>query len=350
MKHLTDYLSNHRALLEDYYNTMDEIEMDILLESFNCTILKEIRNQIEIIRAKRKAEQEEIDKKEYKNWWEKPRLITPPQQFSKLFIYKTIRWDTIKDDQVKEYYKDDNTGIKIAKRICSNRSNSIPGIIINASQEGDEYKYVDIIQKTSWDIRYYSLISGNNGGTTLKPSEVESFLANKFWIIELRDDQLSHDLQNQRMNAKSGIIRMGDAQQYAEIAKANMEKYKRLAEKKRIEKTADDGIADKVMDYVEKVMQIAERFSKDPMKYSSYEYSIQILLDLISDKRHWDSKRGAEGTDGLMILYGKYLSLKLRLASGKSYKSDKQDFENTKKSIGEVFARIDKRIGEMNLD
>ena len=64
---------------------------------------------------------------------------------------------------------------------------------------------------------------------------------------------------------------------------------KRLAEKKRIEKASDDGIYDKVMDYVQKVMNVAEMFSKDPIKYAQHEYKIQSLLDMLGDRQRYDS-------------------------------------------------------------
>ena len=351
MKHLTDYLSINMPLMEDFRQLQAEIELDMVFESFKCTILKDVRNQIEALRAKAKAVKDEINKKEYKNWWEKPPMPAEPNKFNQMFMYKSIRWDTITDDQVTEYTKDNKEGIKIAKRICSNRSNSIPGIIINASKCSDDVvKYSSIIQKTAWDIRMYNLVGKNYSEGTLKPGEVESSLSDKFWIIELRDDQLSYDIQNQRRDSKSGMIKMGDPTQYTQIAKANMERYKRLAEKKRMEKDKHDGIAEKIFDYMEKIMSITEKFSKDPLKYSAYEYAIGSLLDLVGDRCHYDSRSGAIGKDGLMTLFHHYLSYKLKLADGKGSDYDKQSFEAYKQKIKETFDKIDKKLADIKLD
>ena len=329
MKHLTDYISTSILMLEDFKQTMAEIELDMVFESFKCSILKEIREQISALRAK---EDKSI----------------APDNFSKMFQYKTIRWDTITDDQVKEYTKDSKDGLKLAKRICSNRSNSVPGIIVNATKDPDDVvKYSSLIQKSNWDIRFYNLVGKNYADGTMKPGDIEQALSDKFWIIELRNDQINNESQSQRRDAKSGTIKMGDPNQYADIAKSYLEKYKRLAEKKPVKK---DTITDKVMEYMDKIISIAETFSKDPVKHSAYEYSIGTMLNLVGDRCHYDPKHTAIGQDGLMILYNKYLSYKMKLAGAEHEASDKKGALEAAKRIKELFSKIDKKIADIKLD
>lgn len=346
MRHITTYIEHNIKLIEEFKETIAEIDLELVFESFNCTIMKEVGKQIDSIRAKRKAEKEEIESKTYEKYWMKPSVIDPPNKFKDLFFYKHVRWDKITDADVKEYSNDDKEGLKLAKRICSNRTNSVPGVILLASK-GEEYKFSGLIYKTYWDITYISLLS-KASNVSLKPTQVVDYLTDKYWVIELTNDLLSADLQKERYNAKSGMLNMGDANQYLEIAKANRERYKKLAEQKRMEKNADDGISDKVMDYVDKVLQICEKFSKDPVKYSSYEYSIQTLLEYIGDKQTYSS-HGTSGSNGLMIVYYDYLSSKAKLATGKGSDSYKKEFEATKNKIYSIFEKIDKKISEIKL-
>ena len=343
---IVEYLEHNKMIDEDFRATMLEIELDMVFESFGCSILQEIRDQIQNIRDDVKTKKKEIDNTTYEYSWMKPSLPRPPEQFKKLFVYNSVRWNLIKDDQVHEFSKDDQDGLKLVKRICSNRSNSIPGLVVLANSD-EKYKYSGVIIKDSWNIRYFSLVG--TASNEVKPSEAQDYLTSKYWVVEILPEQLSHQIRTDRMKAKSGAIKMGDPDEYVKIAKANMERYRRLAEKKRIEQNADDGMYEKVMSYVEKVMKVAEMFSKDPVKYAQHEYKIQALLDLLGDRQRYDSGlRKSNGENGLLYLFNLYLSYKLELAKGTSYSSTKDSFNKAKKSINEVFQKIDKKINEIN--
>ena len=348
---IVEYLEANKKMHEDFLETMNEIELDMVFESFSCKILQEIRSQLKEIREDIKARKKEIDATEYEQPWMKPSLPRPPQDFKGMFIYNSIQWDKITDDQVHEFSKDDQAGIKLVKRICSNRSNSIPGVVILKSSD-EKYKFSGLIIKDSWNIKYHSLIGNTyKDNVEVKPSEAVDYLTDPFWVIEIQESQLSHQIKNDRRSARSGMIKMGDPDEYLKIAKANMERYKRLAEKKRIEQNADDGVYDKVMDYVQKVMNVAEMFSKDPIKYAQHEYKIQSLLDMLGDRQRYDSgTRKSNGENGLLYLFNTYLSYKLQLAKGTSYDYTKESFNRAKKGINELFKKIDKKIYEINKD
>lgn len=346
---IIEYLENNKKHIDEFNETMNEIELDMVLESFQCSILQEIRAQIESIKAEYKKKKEEIDSQEWEKEWQKPRLQQPPYDFNKMFVFNSVMWDKITDDQVKEFTQDSQEGAKLVKRICSNRSNSIPGMIVLASSD-PKYKFNGIILKDSWNIRYYSLTSkyGSSNNKEIKPSEAVTWLTPKYWTIEIHDDQLAGQLKNERAKARFGSIKMGDPEEYKNIAQANFERYKRLAEKKRIEKASDDGIYDKVMDYVQKVMDVAEKFAKEPIKYASKEYNIQMLLDLIGDRQRYDSgSRKSYGKDGLIYLFNQYLNAKLRMAKGEGSKYVKEDYEKSKKLISGMLEKIDKMISDI---
>lgn len=347
---IVEYLETNKRMNEDFMETMADIELDMVFESFQCSVLQEIRDQVRKVIDNTKAKQKEINSKTYEYSWMKPSLPKPPSDFKKMFINNSIMWDKITNDQVKEFNKDDQAGIKLVKRICSNRSNSIPGIVL-LSSSSDEYKFSGLIIKDVWNIQYHSLISSNSN--EVKPSESTEYInkVDKFWVIEIHDDQISNNLKIDRARSKQGMIKMGDSNEYLEIAKTNMERYKRLAEKKRIEKNADDGIYEKVMEYVQKVMDIAEKFSKEPMKYVQHEYKIQSLLDMLGDRQRYDSgTRRSNGENGLLYLFNIYLSYKFQLAKGTSYNATytKESFNKAKRGITDIFKKIDAKIEEIN--
>lgn len=352
MRSLSEYMTDVRNAIEEYRETMEDIDLEIIFESFQCKMLQDIRDQLQTIIKKRKDEQAEIDKKEYKNSWERPSVPAPPADFKQMFFWHDFTWDKIKDSQVKEWKAGDPNGMKLVKRICSNRSNSIPGMIILKSEDNSEYKFAGVIIKAVWDIRYYSLLGQYhklNGA--LKPKEAEGVVEDcDFWTIEIEQDQLANAIKNDRFKAKSGSIKMGDPEEYKKIAEANRERYRKLAEKKKIEKNADDGMYERIMDYVQKVMDVCEIFSKDPVKYASYEYSIQTLLMLIGDRQRYDSRASKYyGSDGLMYLFNIYLTKKLSIAKGDSFAHEKKEFTEAKNKIEEIFKKIDQKIIDMNI-
>ena len=352
MRSLSEYMSDVRQSIEEYRETMLDIDLEIIFESFQCKMLQEIRDQLKSIIDKRKAEQAEIDKQHYEHSWQKPTVPAPPYDFKEMFFWNEIQWSTIKDDQVKEWKKGDHEGMKLVKRICSNRSNSIPGMIILKSSDDSEYKYAAAIVKGSWDIRFYSLVGRfHKMNGSLKPKEAEAAVDCDFWTIEATDSQLSHHIKNARREAQAGSINMGDPKEYAKIAQANRERYRKLAEKKKLEKNADDGIYDKIMDYVQKVMDVCEKFSKDPIKYASYEYSVQTLLNYIGDRQRYDTRAAKYyGADGLMYLFNVYLSKKLSMAKGDSFSHERREYDDAIKKINEIFKKIDAKIVEMNIE
>lgn len=350
MKSILEYTNNYFKKINEITELKEEIDFEIISESFKCSILKEISSYLSNLRK----EDEEKKAKGERIWRKTPR-------FKDIFGsgYKSVRWDQITDDMAKEYSKDNEEGIKLAKRICSNRSNSIPGMIILISNdENAKFKYPAIILHTGWQIYYHSLISSYyksiGSSDNIKPSEVEGLLTKRFYIVDL-SNLLTDDIIVKRRQEKEGMIIMGDEDYYKKLAIANFDRYKKYANKIKAEKDANDGIPEKVNEYIKKVMELVTDFSTDPVRYIKYdriEYDIQYLLELTSDKKVWVSTKngGVEsGKDGLLTLFAIYMKSKLSLIKGGPYASAfaEDDYKKAKKELEEIFNKIDKKISDI---
>jgi hypothetical protein len=354
MKTLIDFLNETEASIKEYYELIDEINAEMIYESFQSSIIKDIcdtmtkaRNDYDDYEALGDAK---YSLKRNSKWSTK---LQPPT-FKEVFMNGRIKWDTIKDEDFKECSKNNKEDIALAKKICSNRSNSITGIlfICNESdvQEYKQFKFTGAIFKTiSWQKPYYQSFTDRFKSVEVKPSEAEDYLSEKFYILEIPEEKVNeYEKQRQERNiAKTGMIIPGNKQQYKEIADRNRERFRKLAEKRRMEKNAKDGISESITEIMGKIFEIAKEFSSNPIKYSKFNYDLCYLLDLTSDKQHTyyqGSKSRVSGINGLMFLYKRYLDTKLDLASGNSYGYQSKEFDSIKQNINKILQQIKEKI------
>ena len=167
MKSILEYIS-------DYY-----FNQSMITESFKSSILQEITKQFND-RIKSNAEYNKE-----KNWAYKDTKST----FKKLFSEENVKWSEITDDDFKEYEKEDEEGLKLAKRMVANRSNTFPGMVIllNNDQDNDSPKYIGAIIATGYTAGFVSFVSDWNFviGWGTKPSDVRSLLTKKYLLKEI---------------------------------------------------------------------------------------------------------------------------------------------------------------------
>lgn len=325
-------------------------QKSIINESFESSILREIRDQLNETIKQNKEYNEE------RGWEYKDTKNT----FKKVFGSESVKWNEIKDENFKECSKDNDEDIKLAKRIFYRRNNQYPGLIILLNSNEDGPKYLGMmICVGGWNGSYFSFTSGKRYyGDKFKPADVEGFLTKKFLIIDLSNVN-TFKLQDDRRNAKWGTFNLyNDPKErdetYEKIAKENNARYNKILAKIKADKNSDDGVAEKVSEYVKKVMECSIKISHDPIRYAKDEWKVQELLKLVYDKAQYFTPRIGKpyttGTNGIIYLYDSYLTAKLKMAKGNSYSSDydERDFNTAKKSLETVFAKIDEKLKIFN--
>ena len=323
------------------------LNKSLINESFGSKILQEITNQLnERIRINKEINME--------SGWKKNDTVTN----FKMILGKDsfVLWNKVSDDMFIEYSKDDPKGVKLVKQMISNRSTSFPGMCILLNDDPDSPKYNGCIISTSyWNSRYYGFwMNCSINGNDIKPSEVEGFLTNKFLIINFKENNLMADgLQNERSNSKSGTLNLWNDKDtreydYKKILERNRERYKAYVSKVRASKDLNDGMADKVTEYSEKILDVVAKMSKNPIKYAKYEYEVGYLLDLLNSRRTYSTNGRSggyySGTDGLITVYKTYIKSKLSMGKGDSYDYERKDYEAAKKKLEEIFNTIDEKL------
>jgi hypothetical protein len=343
MKNLLQYINEHQKFIDEYCELLDEINFELITEAFGCKILKELVDQQTKMLDKWKDEEANRDRS----------CFTQPRDIRSIFRSNYFLWDKITDDQVQTFKGKDPEGVKLFKRICSNRSNSVSGIIIIEStpESQSKYKYSAIIIKEYSYINYY-VLSSDAASQELKPSEVNDLIKDTmtYHIIVIEDLESRNKMRNQRSNSRNGVIEPGNEAQLRRLAEKNVERYKKLAAKMKVEKENNDQLPKKVEEIVSKVMQLSIEFAMNPVKYSSFEYEIEKLLTLVGDKQTSSYNRGKYnhyGINGLMYYFTSYMKSKLSIAKGDSYDFEQSDYRNAKKKLEELIASIQKKYDEI---
>lgn len=347
MKNLSQYIADNRALIDEYFDVLDNINYEIIREGLQCKLIQDVVKQYDQLADKWH------DDKVLNNYYAR---TNRPYPIRSLFTRYQYTWDKITDDMVQTFDPHSKEGNKLYSRLCSNRSNSIQGICIFETEESDyngiKTKYSGMIVHIYDAIMYQSLLN-ESYRQKFRPTEAFELLArcNKIHIIELTEQLSTSKIRGERSSAQNGMINPGDKAQYAQIAAKNMERYKKLAAKLKIEREMHDDIPDKVMEAVKKVMDLSVDASKNPMKYIGIEYHVQKLIELVGDKQTSSTYRGRTstyGVNGLMYYFSSYIKSKIEVSSGNSYGFERDTYKNSKASLLKLIKMIDEKLAEID--
>lgn len=331
--------------LKEYYLQNQEM----VLESFQCNLFRELSKQFNL-RIHDNKEQNE-----YSGHLGKDVNST----FKKIFSGWNIQWDKITEDRITEGNINDEKAIKKVMLMLSNRANSFPGMVILTTNNKDNWpKYTGAFLKRFNEIRYYSFMTDYEFSSNPKKlNEIKDYLSHTFYIVDLSNLAAS-DIQNRRYKEKQGSDYYTDKESrqavYDNILKDNKRRYKEYTEKVRAQKQANDGVPEKVEEYMGKVTKLLETMSKDPIKYAKFEYDIYSIMKLLNGKREWHSPKNWKengyysGIDGLLTIYEVYIKSKLALARGSGSDSDKSSLKQAKIGLENLYDTIDKKLAEID--
>lgn len=247
---------------------------------------------------------------------------------------------TSKDVEVYRWPKNIDDGVKAANQIISGRKN---GFVV-LMDDKNEYNYIiygkNLINITS---RFYF---GNVN--IAKSTDLINKCKNAREIIVFYSNGFeTYNLRWERSNARIGMI-TNTEEQNRQIARENVERYKKLAAQMRANRDNDFEEIDKqVEDVVMRVLKVSQISHKNPSQIESYKVS--SLNKWIYDERKWDSKRReGYGQDGLLRVYDRYTEYLLDIKKGTAYNYQIEGLKACKEKLIDIIKKIDaelKRLG-----
>lgn len=143
--------------------------------------------------------------------------------------------------------------------------------------------------------------------------------------------------QDNRRESRRGMI-LNTPEQNDEIARENMERYKKLANQKRANRDPEIEQIDEDMEkLLMATMKLTRMAKANPQKFSQWD--VTYFLQKIGDRQHWVKGKSA-GTQGIFEIYSYIQSYQLSAAKGKSYdyeikalKSYKEEFRSKYESL-----------------
>ena len=248
---------------------------------------------------------------------------------------------TSKDIEVYRWPKNIEVGVKAANQIISGRKS---GFVV-LMDDKNEYNYI-IYGKNLINITnrvYFGQTTYNVKSTELinkckNAHEIIVFYSNGFETSNLRWE---------RSNARIGMI-TNTEEQNRQIARENVERYKKLAAQMRANRDNDfEEIDRQVEDVVMRVLKANQIAHRNPGQIDSYK--ISSLNTRIYDERKWDSKRReGYGQDGLLRVYDRYTEYLLDIKKGTAFNYQIEGLKSCKEKLIDIIKKIDaelKRLG-----
>lgn len=249
---------------------------------------------------------------------------------------------TSKDVEVYRWPKNIDAGVKAANQIISGRKN---GFVVLMNDK-NEYEFI-IYGKTRINMDKWSYFGSKSHGvpsTELinqckKAHEIIVFYSNGF---------ATYDLRYERRAARDGMIKNTEDQN-RQIARENVERYKKLAAQMRANKDKDFEEIDKqVEDIIMRVLKASQISHRNPDKIDSYK--IRSLNEWIYDERKWDSRNhSAYGKDGLLRVYSKYTEYFQDVRKGNAYNYQIDGLKQCKEQLIDIIKKIDSELKSLGL-
>ena len=250
---------------------------------------------------------------------------------------------TSKDVEVYRWPKNIEEGVKAANQIISGRRTGFI-VLMNDKNNYDYFIYGKTCISIYNSSYYFGRATYNVKSTELinkckRAHEIIVFYSNGFETQNLRWE---------RRNARAGMI-TNTEEQNRQIARENVERYKKLVAQIRANKDKDFEEIDKqVEDIVMRVLKASQISHRDPNKIDSYK--ISSLNEWIYDERKWDHKRHeGYGKDGLLRVYSKYTEYFQDVRKGSAYDYQISELKSCKEKLIDIIKKIDSELKLLGL-
>ena len=285
--------------------------------------------------------------------------------FSQYFKSFCMAFDKIKTSDFEYYQKGDKIGIKKAITACPGKNGYADILIIflndNDTVEafkissggliypniGKYQKKAPLIKGSRYDRDWSHPIDMPSDPVKIEDVKQKNIRAlcdqYNFMILDIssKSPYSTTALRADRYTSHQGIITID---RYAEIARQNIERYKKIINKRKAERLiANDNISDEIESILSQVLQLSQTVVAGGAKYLNLQYILDNLFKLCYDKQTWDHRGNHHGKDGLLTIYSSYINSLLDTNKGYTYSNP----NNYKKELENQIAYIKTQIQEL---
>ena len=346
----------------------NEIDNDIICESLNCKILKDLAAQL-----KKQYEYEKDDNKQDR--WGASRPYN--QKFKDIFNgygSPSVRWDQISDSDFEEIdmrTADPKTQKKTEQKTHKLIQDKFKGMCIVYNPESKRYEYVFF----NWGYVIQLFSPGNRGADNHAGSRM-GYRANRSWhdlkvneklalikdkivyFVDLTDKlNQRRELQNKREEDRKGMVLL-DEYSLKRMAENNAKRYKEIVAKNKANRLNNTALLDEAGDLIQKISVLAADVAKNPVEKADLIYPVNQLCNYVYDVKRYvsnSSRRGYSpgyytGVDGLLPLIMKYTKLLKDLQTSGGYEHQRREFDECQKSMKAAIDNIKKIAADANIN
>lgn len=253
---------------------------------------------------------------------------------------ENFRLDKITSKNVKTYFYPyiDEAVIKLCRSIISGKTS---GFII--VKDNNNYDCFINMYKNMYTVTKYGISLKKDVQSTVLIDRCKN--AGEVVIFFSDTDIQTSDIRYKRIKDREGVI-YNTPEQNREIARNNVERYKKIASKIRAERNNEyEKIDERVENIILRVLKATQDSHRNPDKYDLYDIS-DLNYRIYSTVKYNNGKR--YGSDGILNLYDNYTKTFLIIRQGKASDYDIKSEKIYKKQLLEDIDKLDNILKSMN--
>lgn len=354
-------MKNINEFIKSYFiqEELAEIDANLVCESFNCQLLKDLAKQLKDQKdneKKKNDEEYEAKLKEYEErGWGKPYhdTHTYSQNFKKIFggYYGNVEWYKITDADISKIPASEDVDKNADKTVREVLKGKRQAIILIKDKEDKKFEYVIFTQGQMFRLNdggynshpgdqmgYRTGRRGYNWKDLTQAEKIELCQHKNLYFIDTSKLRVEwQDKHNERYNRKQGII-MFDPESLSRIAKDNIDRYKEILRKNRAKRENNDELIDECGEIIKKVSDIAIEVAKDPVANADLISDVSTLSAWIYSKERseyskYQKKYVTYGVPGILTTLIEYTRLVKDLSGNGGYEHQQRELDKAKKDL-----------------
>ena len=357
-------MKNINEFIKDYFiqEELAEIDANIVCESFNCQLLKDLAKQLKDQKDNEKKKNDEEYKaklKEYEeNGWGKPYhdTHTYSQNFKQIFggYYGNIEWYKVKDDDISKIPASEDVNKKADKDVRDVLKGKKDAIILIKDKDDKNFEYVIFnwgnmfaLKENGYRSHAGSRLGSGNGRSWRDLSQkdkIELCQNKNLYFIDTTNLKVEWSKKhNDRYNQKQGII-MFDPESLSRIAQENIKRYKEIIRKNQANRINNDALFDECEKIIKRASELATEVAKNPVVNADLIEDVSNLSLWIYDKQYseyskWEKKYVTRGVPGILPLMVRYSRLVKDLSKDGGYSHQQDELKGVISALNKAVAK-----------